>query len=143
LDALAPRIAVKVRKACSHLELAGAGFATIFNDFTPTICSKYARPGLAEGHDQERTRQTGAASQAGPKSGTGQRERFMWRDLAKTVRELRRTFGGALASYRPDLHYMRGPGPKWHAKHGGVATTTSPMASPAQRGLHDMAGRRA
>jgi hypothetical protein len=22
-------------------------------------------------------------------------------------------------SYRPELHYMRGPGPKWHAKHQG------------------------
>ena len=21
-------------------------------------------------------------------------------------------------SYRPELHYMRGPGPKWRAKHG-------------------------
>ncbi len=21
--------------------------------------------------------------------------------------------------YRPELHYMRGPGPKWHAKHRG------------------------
>jgi len=21
--------------------------------------------------------------------------------------------------YRPELHYMRGPGPKWHAKHDG------------------------
>lgn len=21
--------------------------------------------------------------------------------------------------YRPELHYMRGPGPKWRAKHGG------------------------
>jgi hypothetical protein len=20
--------------------------------------------------------------------------------------------------YQPELHYMRGPGPKWHAKHG-------------------------
>ncbi|MGY2904174.1 hypothetical protein [Bradyrhizobium sp. URHC0002] len=20
-------------------------------------------------------------------------------------------------SYRPEVHYMRGPGPKWHAKH--------------------------
>ena len=34
-------------------------------------------------------------------------------------------FRGSLAvgklfdSYRPELHYMRGPGPKWHAKHGG------------------------
>jgi hypothetical protein len=23
--------------------------------------------------------------------------------------------------YRPELHYMRGPGPKWHAKHDGSA----------------------
>jgi hypothetical protein len=22
-----------------------------------------------------------------------------------------------IASYRPELHYMRGPGPKWHVKH--------------------------
>lgn len=24
-------------------------------------------------------------------------------------------------TYRPELHYMRGPGPKWHAKHGSHA----------------------
>jgi hypothetical protein len=23
-----------------------------------------------------------------------------------------------LDPYRPELHYMRGPGPKWHEKHG-------------------------
>jgi hypothetical protein len=23
-----------------------------------------------------------------------------------------------LYPYRPELHYMRGPGPKWRAKHG-------------------------
>ena len=22
--------------------------------------------------------------------------------------------------YRPELHYMRGPGPKWRAKHGAT-----------------------
>jgi hypothetical protein len=22
-----------------------------------------------------------------------------------------------LDTYRPELHYMRGPGPKWHEKH--------------------------
>jgi hypothetical protein len=22
-----------------------------------------------------------------------------------------------LRPYRPELHYMRGPGPRWHAKH--------------------------
>jgi hypothetical protein len=30
-------------------------------------------------------------------------------------RELLRVMGN---SYRPELHYMRGPGPKWRAKHG-------------------------
>jgi len=24
-----------------------------------------------------------------------------------------------LHPYRPELHYMRGPGPKWLEKHGG------------------------
>ena len=24
--------------------------------------------------------------------------------------------------YPPELHYMRGPGPKWRAKHAGTAT---------------------
>ena len=28
-----------------------------------------------------------------------------------------RWFGFAVNSYRPELHYMRGPGPKWHEKH--------------------------
>jgi hypothetical protein len=26
---------------------------------------------------------------------------------------------GLFGTYRPELHYMRGPGPKWHAKHRG------------------------
>jgi hypothetical protein len=25
----------------------------------------------------------------------------------------------ALRPYRPEQHYMRGPGPAWRAKHGG------------------------
>ena len=25
---------------------------------------------------------------------------------------------GVFDPYRPELHYMRGPGPKWRAKHG-------------------------
>jgi len=34
----------------------------------------------------------------------------------------------AFDPYRPERHYMRGPGPKWHAKHGIVA---DPVASVA------------
>jgi hypothetical protein len=31
--------------------------------------------------------------------------------------------------YRPELHYMRGPGPKWRAKHQTVTDRSSSMAS--------------
>jgi hypothetical protein len=27
--------------------------------------------------------------------------------------------------YRPELHYMRGPGPKWHEQHARAATMAS------------------
>ena len=37
--------------------------------------------------------------------------------VAKLWREL---FGEFLSSYRPELHYMRGPGPRWREKHGVV-----------------------
>ena len=32
-----------------------------------------------------------------------------WQSLIKVARD----------PYRPELHYMRGPGPKWQAKHQG------------------------
>jgi hypothetical protein len=28
--------------------------------------------------------------------------------------------GKLFDGYRPELHYMRGPGPRWHEKHDGV-----------------------
>ncbi len=31
--------------------------------------------------------------------------------------------GRLLDGYRPELHYMRGPGPKWHEKHGTLPIT--------------------
>ncbi len=34
-------------------------------------------------------------------------------DMADLVHELKSVFD----PYRPELHYMRGPGPAWHAKH--------------------------
>ena len=29
--------------------------------------------------------------------------------------------GKLFDGYRPELHYMRGPGPKWHEKHDGAS----------------------
>jgi hypothetical protein len=37
-----------------------------------------------------------------------------WNKLIRSARD----------NYRPELHYMRGPGPKWHAKHRGHNKTT-------------------
>jgi hypothetical protein len=36
--------------------------------------------------------------------------------------ELMRTLKTLVDPYRPEEHYMRGPGPKWHAKHDRVTT---------------------
>jgi hypothetical protein len=33
-----------------------------------------------------------------------------WRELTRDV----------VHPYRPELHYMRGPGPAWQAKHGNL-----------------------
>jgi hypothetical protein len=47
--------------------------------------------------------------------------RCFWRSLKQDLFD----------TYRPELHYMRGPGPKWNAKHG----PRSP--GPATSGLLD------
>jgi hypothetical protein len=49
---------------------------------------------------------------------------FAW--LPRPFNWLHTLFGGfwleltrdAVRPYRPEQHYMRGPGPAWHAKHG-------------------------
>jgi hypothetical protein len=66
----------------------------------------------------------------------------MWRNLAKAVRGLGRSFGEG-ATYRPDLHYMRGPGPKWHAKYGNLAPKTSANDRPQGPVLRETAQRHA
>lgn len=38
----------------------------------------------------------------------------LWRSLTKDLFD----------PYRPELHYMRGPGPKWHAKHARTSAST-------------------
>jgi hypothetical protein len=49
--------------------------------------------------------------------------------ISTFAREVGQRLGAAIAerapgvfdSYRPELHYMRGPGPKWREKHGLAA----------------------
>jgi hypothetical protein len=40
-----------------------------------------------------------------------------WADLRIDAIDFARAWKMLVDPYRPELHYMRGPGPKWHAKH--------------------------
>jgi hypothetical protein len=44
--------------------------------------------------------------------------------------EFTRLFRSMVDPYRPELHYMRGPGPKWRAKHAA-----SRAEAPVMHGL--------
>jgi hypothetical protein len=44
---------------------------------------------------------------------------LLLRRLIEIVKGWHRLLDVARNPYRPELHYMRGPGPKWHAKHHG------------------------
>jgi hypothetical protein len=39
----------------------------------------------------------------------------------------RQFFIRAFDPYRPELHYMRGPGPAWRAKHGAMSPAAQSM----------------
>jgi hypothetical protein len=52
--------------------------------------------------------------------------------LAADIADLFRTLAKALLDpYRPELHYMRGPGPKWQAKQDPMSGRLDAMAIPA------------
>jgi hypothetical protein len=46
--------------------------------------------------------------------------------LATEIAELFRLLKSLVEPYRPELHYMRGPGPKWHAKHRPATVDARP-----------------
>lgn len=54
--------------------------------------------------------------------------------LTDTFRELLRTFAEPFDQYRPELHYMRGPGPKCLAKKR-VTQNAALAAAPEADGL--------
>lgn len=56
----------------------------------------------------------------------------LYAELAAFAVELRKLF----QPYRPELHYMRGPGPKWRAKHGLPAH--EPAARPTIRNVSQL-----
>jgi hypothetical protein len=58
--------------------------------------------------------------------------------LVADIAELFQNLAKALFDfYRPELHYMRGPGPKWHAKHDlsrAAKTVAAPVLMSARAG---------
>ena len=55
-----------------------------------------------------------ASSSAAPGAQTRDREPALFGDIGTLWRQF---FARAFDPYRPELHYMRGPGPAWRAKH--------------------------
>jgi hypothetical protein len=51
---------------------------------------------------------------AAPASGTSPSAAMFSVAVRRWQKEIARLFD----TYRPERHYMRGPGPKWRAKHG-------------------------
>jgi hypothetical protein len=47
------------------------------------------------------------------------------RVVGVTARRWRGLAAPLFDPYRPELHYMRGPGPKWREKHAGHAALAS------------------
>ncbi|MGY8682015.1 hypothetical protein Q2941_30185 [Bradyrhizobium sp. UFLA05-153] len=60
-------------------------------------------------------------------SGLARRTAESASDFASVVRNL---ILDVRDSYRPELHYMRGPGPKWRAKHQPWLKFDSPAVPP-------------
>ncbi|MFO1110304.1 MAG: hypothetical protein U1E61_14045 [Bradyrhizobium sp.] len=54
-----------------------------------------------------------SASHSTPAAGQARAEK----PFAEFLAFWRAFFTRAFNPYRPELHYMRGPGPAWHAKH--------------------------
>src|SRR5882724_120529 len=87
-------------------------------------------PGAAR-RDQEANGRVMTTARTTARTFTGRRQAAG--RAAKIAGLFRGLVKALLDPYRPELHYMRGPGPKWHAKHNpaGVATL-SVIAVPAR-----------
>jgi hypothetical protein len=89
-----------------------SNFVPIFNEFSPKVCGK----GRAfRAHAQARGMR--------PDKPLGRRN--VGQSIVSGIRELAQTFASVFDPYRPELHYMRGPGPKWHAKRAALAAEAS------------------
>ena len=61
------------------------------------------------------------------------KERGMLQNFTKAVRELQLTFRDVFSPYRPELCYMRGPGPACRARSSGIPGSRMPSQVFRQR----------
>jgi hypothetical protein len=50
--------------------------------------------------------------------------------LAADFADLLRTLTSLTDAYRPERHYMRGPGPRWHEKHDRAPAAVDSQGMP-------------
>ena len=101
-----------IRQPRRQLASKSSDFVPIFNDFTPKVCGKdRAFRAYAQAKGRRLHKSLG--------------RRSVGHGIVSGIRELARTFARAFDPYRPELHYMRGPGPKWHAKRAALAARAS------------------
>jgi hypothetical protein len=67
----------------------------------------------------------------------------MWHDVTVAIRDLQRALTGALDPYRPEQHYMRGPGPKCRTKRSGILKAAPQAAADTTVALEDTVQARA
>ena len=92
-------------------------FLLAFNKFAPTMVRTSGRSRGCKGSERttgnEQSPEGGMATQ-GRRIIAARTAPSLAGDLADLIHTLARSL---FDPYRPELHYMRGPGPKWHAKH--------------------------
>ena len=86
-------------------------------------------PKLAFGASKGVPRDRSRGENSGPRHGNHHvRTPFPPEKANGTIRGFwRQFFFRAFDPYRPELHYMRGPGPAWHAKHKAVSPAVQSM----------------
>ncbi len=63
----------------------------------------------------------------------------MLRRFTMVLRDIWLASGEPGGIYRPERHYMRGPGPKWHAKYGHLYPKAQPVLVKAEVKIHTIA----
>src|SRR5262245_35349748 len=94
-------------------------FKPVFNEFgsivqlNQVVLRDDEKASRSTGDDGQQGRQESVMLRTKWRASTKKASTGMTEDFAELMRALK----ALVDPYRPEEHYMRGPGPKWHAKH--------------------------